>query len=333
MRDYAKVMTRFWTDGTGREIQNDDDARLLAMYLFTNEHGSMYGLYRLALPTMQHELGKRWTVERIRSTMARLSKHDIAHWDEERDIVYLPAGAATQIAKTLKPTDNRRSAIAKALDRFRDHSFWAMFARKYCAPYHLNDDLSPRKPGDLPSPSQAPPKPLPRGFTGPTKPPARGSRSEAGAETETGERGAPPPDPSDPDNAILAQMLKWPALTEVATIEMARSHRATSFASGFRQAAIIQGIDQLGAKAAARMASGDAWSRSELAEKLVTFTRSASQRAAASPDVGSVPYHRPSTVARRTDRTASERLDFDTLPDNAVTRRLRGTKAASLGES
>jgi len=138
MRDYARVLCLFWNDGSGKALRSDDDARLLAMYLFTFEHGNMVGLARVALPTMLHELGTQWTESRFRSVMTRLSEHDVAHYDYDAELLYLPAGARTQIGKRLAPKDRKRGTVEKILERHAGHRFAALFRAKYAADYGLD---------------------------------------------------------------------------------------------------------------------------------------------------------------------------------------------------
>jgi hypothetical protein len=58
MRNYSKVAPTFWTGATGRAIRKrGQDATILALYLITNPHANMYGLYYLPLPLIAHETG------------------------------------------------------------------------------------------------------------------------------------------------------------------------------------------------------------------------------------------------------------------------------------
>lgn len=295
MRDYAKVMTRFWSDGSGKALRDDDEARLLAMYLFTNEHSNMYGLYRLALPTITHELGKQWPAARILKVIEKLSKHDIAFYDKARDLVWLPAGAETQAGATMKPTDKKRNGIAKRLERFAGHQFWHAFAERYGRPYHLNADLTPATPGEestdtgkgavndrsLEAPSKGLRSPFEAGREAPSKPLARGSRSEAEAEAEERAKGLPPKssprlaqrDPDDSasaeENRIRRHLASHDELRSAATLAMARDlWAAGSMKRSKTMAEVMADIDSVARKAKAAHHAGKLF---DVHERLLTF--------------------------------------------------------------
>lgn len=314
MRDYAKVMTRFWSDGSGKAIRDDDEARLLAMYLFTNEHSNMYGLYRLALPTITHELGAQWPAERILKTIETLSKHDIAHYDPTRDLVWLPAGAETQVGASMKPTDNKRNGIAKRLERFAQHKFWHAFAARYGDAYHLNNDLTPRAPGgnspDIGNSGKSPPaaegasKGLRRGFEpvpeAPCEPHRRGSRSEAETEAEERAKGLPPksrprlaerrpPEESRSrdEERVLAHLKSHRVLHDAATPEMAQDLWAAGSMTRFKPIAeVLADIDAVARKAKAAKHAGRLF---DIHERLLTFVDRPRLRKVGPEEVGTDP--------------------------------------------
>jgi hypothetical protein len=61
MREYGKVYTAFWSDPTIRSMS--EDARVLALYLLTCQHGNSIGLFRLPNAYAADDL--QWTTERV----------------------------------------------------------------------------------------------------------------------------------------------------------------------------------------------------------------------------------------------------------------------------
>jgi hypothetical protein len=56
---YGVIFPEFWTGPTGREIRlrGGRDAQLLGLYLATNRHANMLGLYQLMVDDVRHETG------------------------------------------------------------------------------------------------------------------------------------------------------------------------------------------------------------------------------------------------------------------------------------
>ncbi len=205
------MLCLIWTDGSFASLKEDDEARLLALYLFTNEHGSMIGLSRLALPTMLHELGPQWDRARFVQVLARLSELDIAHYDYDAELLYLPAAARTQIAESLKPADNRVKSVVKQLARFRGHSFHHAFVERYRVAFSLPKEVAGGRSLEAPS------KPLRSPLQGPTEAPSKPeAEAEAGSETSAVPRARArephhddePPAGSDPDIHRLAKLVE-----------------------------------------------------------------------------------------------------------------------------
>lgn len=68
MREYAKIMTRLWSNQRFRAM--GEDARLLYLYLVTTPHGSPTGLYFLPLGYVSGDL--QWTEDRTRIALRDL---------------------------------------------------------------------------------------------------------------------------------------------------------------------------------------------------------------------------------------------------------------------
>lgn len=151
MRDYGKVLTAFWTQGTGKRLRDDPDAQRLALYLMTCPASSMIGIFYLPLPTLCHEVGMREPA--ARKALARLKAEDFAHYDFDAELVWLPSGARIQLDETLKEKDHRRAGVLRELETYRRHPFARAFLALYGVPFGLGDPLG--------SPLEAPSKPLP----------------------------------------------------------------------------------------------------------------------------------------------------------------------------
>jgi hypothetical protein len=55
---YGVIFPEFWTGTTGRQLRaHGKDAQLIGLYLATNCHANLLGLYRLALDDVRHETG------------------------------------------------------------------------------------------------------------------------------------------------------------------------------------------------------------------------------------------------------------------------------------
>lgn len=59
MSYYGIIFPEFWTGPTGRELRQrgGKDTQLLALYLATNRHANMLGLYHLLIEDVRHETG------------------------------------------------------------------------------------------------------------------------------------------------------------------------------------------------------------------------------------------------------------------------------------
>lgn len=85
MRDYGKVLTRLWHNRRFQALT--DDGRLTYLYLLTNEHGNMLGLYRLPFGYAASDMN--WDVERFRKGFETVSKGGLAVYEEATETVYV----------------------------------------------------------------------------------------------------------------------------------------------------------------------------------------------------------------------------------------------------
>lgn len=73
MRDYGKVHAQFWSGDTMKSLP--DDAKFLALYLLTCQHGNLAGVFRLPLAYAADDTG--WDLDRLRGAFKLLSE---ANW-------------------------------------------------------------------------------------------------------------------------------------------------------------------------------------------------------------------------------------------------------------
>lgn len=212
MRDYAKVVPRFWTGPTGIQIRAAGrDAQVLALYLFTCPAASMTGLYYIALPTLCHEAG--FTLEEARTTLQVLADLRFAYYDEAAGLVWVVEAARYQIGELLVRDDKRIKGVVRELESFRGHAFARAFYARY------------RKPYCLPLMKLA--RPLRRALQGPSKA-LRSHEHEQEQEQEQEQDKQHPPNPpagaggSAEAGAAKAREAKAARAQIAAQVEMAR---------------------------------------------------------------------------------------------------------------
>lgn len=107
MRDYGKVHTSFWSSDTLKGLR--DDAKFLALYLLTCQHGNMAGAFRLPLAYAAEDTG--WDLERLRNGFETLSESGWLYRCERTGWVWV-----TNWLKWNRPDNpNQRKAVAKLL--------------------------------------------------------------------------------------------------------------------------------------------------------------------------------------------------------------------------
>ena len=97
MRDYGKVAPRFWSGGSGRRLRGDVDSQFLALYLMTCPAATMSGIYSTSIAHIAHETGL--TELKTRRALSRLREEDIAHFDEEADLMWVVNMVRYQVAE------------------------------------------------------------------------------------------------------------------------------------------------------------------------------------------------------------------------------------------
>lgn len=138
MRDYAKVIPKFWTGKTGKEIRKQGpEAVVVAMYLMTSPHSNMLGLYFQPTMYMAYEtgLGMEGASKGLRSCI----EAGFCSFDEASEMVWVHEMAAYQIADELKSTDKRSAGVQKDYDALQDNPFLGAFFDRYATAFHLKN--------------------------------------------------------------------------------------------------------------------------------------------------------------------------------------------------
>src|ERR1700683_2607553 len=157
MLKYAKISPQLWIGDTGRQLREaGSEALLVALYLLSNPHANMLGLYHLPTSLIAHETGLasegaskglRWAIEA-----------GFCSYDESSEMVFVHEMARYQIADQLVPTDKQYAGLQRDYDGLPNNPFLAMFYEKYATAFHLTSRRENRRPSEgalMPHRSQA----------------------------------------------------------------------------------------------------------------------------------------------------------------------------------
>lgn len=138
MREFGKVLARFWTGQTGKEIRRvGTKCQIVALYLVTNPNANAIGLYYLPLATAAHELGI--TVDEIRKALLRLRELRFAAFDEISETVFVYNMAKFQLGPKLKREDKKVPWIRREVAKMQYSPFYEEFVAMHRDDYHLSD--------------------------------------------------------------------------------------------------------------------------------------------------------------------------------------------------
>lgn len=149
MRDHAIITPKFWNGKTGRQLrQCGTEELLVALYLMTCPSSNMIGLYYLPIPVISHETGL--PIETASKALQRVCEAQLAMYDEENEIVFLPEMARYQIGESMSAKDNRVKFVRKLLDQYSKSFLINEFHARYDEAFNL--EAAPKR--------KAPQKPL-----------------------------------------------------------------------------------------------------------------------------------------------------------------------------
>lgn len=153
MRDYGKVSPKFWIGQTGKALRKHGmETQLVALYLLTNPHANMLGLYYVPTAFVAHETGLGY--EGATKGLQGCIEAGFCQYDDDSEMVWVMEMARFQIADQLKDKDLRIKGVQNEYDALPGNpylaSFFAMYSEAFCMTSCRGRD----------SPSQAPCKPL-----------------------------------------------------------------------------------------------------------------------------------------------------------------------------
>lgn len=141
MKTYAKISPKFWLGKTGRLIrQTGVEAITMALYLLTNPHARMFGIYYLPISFMSHETGL--SMEQTQQTLASLIELGFCDYDADSEYVWVYEMARFQIADYLRANDKQVVAINRQYQALGDNKFIQPFFEKYAKAFHLQESHS-----------------------------------------------------------------------------------------------------------------------------------------------------------------------------------------------
>lgn len=153
MRSYGKITSGFW-QSTVKMWRGDSDAITVALYLCTNPHANMLGLYHCPIMFIGYETGL--SEEGASKALQRVSEGAFCTYDHDNEYVWVHEMAATEIATELKPGDNRHKSVVKQLLLLPKtpllQGFWDRYSRPFKLEGHpelerfLDDLQAPWKP-------------------------------------------------------------------------------------------------------------------------------------------------------------------------------------------
>lgn len=153
LRDYAKIAPQFWIGETGKALRKAGaEAQIVALYLMTNPHANMLGMYYLPMLYIVHETGL--SEKGARKGLARAIEGGFCSYDEASEVVFVHEMARFQIGDRLQATDKRCAGVQNEYDQLPANPFLSAFYERYAGCFHMV-----RKRENA-SPIKAPSKPL-----------------------------------------------------------------------------------------------------------------------------------------------------------------------------
>jgi uncharacterized phage protein (TIGR02220 family) len=139
MREFAKISPQIWIDEQGRKIKKLGlDAKLISLYLMTNPHANMIGVYYLPVSFIAHEVGL--SVEQAEYAIYKLCEVDFCSYDIETEYIWVHEMGMTQISSQLKSKDHRVKGVNEAFNALPELPFNRRFFEKYSEMFLLGSN-------------------------------------------------------------------------------------------------------------------------------------------------------------------------------------------------
>jgi hypothetical protein len=147
MRRYARINPQLWIGQTGRKLRDSGpEALLVALYLLSNPHANMLGLYYLPTSLIAHETGL--APQGASKGLRRAIEAGFCAYDESSEMVFVHEMARYQIADQLVATDKQCAGIQREYDGLPNNPFLAAFYEKYASAFHLTSRRGNRRPSE-----------------------------------------------------------------------------------------------------------------------------------------------------------------------------------------
>ncbi|WP_052747388.1 conserved phage C-terminal domain-containing protein [Burkholderia gladioli] len=156
MRDYARVLPKFWIGDTGKKVKKSGaEATVVCLYLMTSPHSNMLGLFYQPELLIAHETGLGF--EGASKGLLKCIEAGFCSYDRESEMVWVFEMAKFQIAEKLSESDKRSIGVQNEYNQLPDNPFLASFFDRYAKAFNLTKKRE-GKAFEL-SPSEAPSKP------------------------------------------------------------------------------------------------------------------------------------------------------------------------------
>lgn len=209
---YGITFPEWWTGKTGREIRRrgGKDGQILGLYLQSNRHANMIGLYRLLEDDVENETGLK--AREIARAFAVIDSAGFARYDVGSSYVWVLSMArirlGLKVGAVLDPDDNRVTACNRLYQAVDANPFLGDFYDRNRKLLHLKKrregsglvvDPSPVHHGS----------PLPRGLEGAYKPVTDPGTGDQDQVQERARRLSPSPAPSgvEPNPRVIRELV------------------------------------------------------------------------------------------------------------------------------
>jgi hypothetical protein len=110
-RKFAKIKPGIWNSAKFKSLSSD--GKLLGMYLMTNSHFQMVGIYQICKHYMSKDTGL--TRDQIETTLSELIEKKFCDFNEESEVVWVIDMALSQVADN--PNIKQRAGVQNELVR------------------------------------------------------------------------------------------------------------------------------------------------------------------------------------------------------------------------
>ena len=141
---YRSVNPSFWTGNTGKKLRGDPESQLVALYLITNPHTHMSGVYHLPIAYLCTDIGI--SEKAAWKGLARLSEVSFCEYDKDTETVFVLNMLHFQFGN-MKSSDNKYKSIVKWFAELPNSYIKQRFASIYGSQYGIEYE-APYKPLD-----------------------------------------------------------------------------------------------------------------------------------------------------------------------------------------